>query len=170
MTRFAKLPVLMVLMAAGYLVSRDAPAAEVLTQVRVVCAADPAGKRTECPADTSAGVVLAKSMGSAPCLLGKTWGYENDKVWVSEGCGAEFVTGKVATAAAAAAAAAAGAAAGSAAEVAKPSSPEYIPNAGFRLYEGDNARSTCACSPMCATSTRRDWIPATPISSVTLMT
>ena len=28
-----------------------------------------------------------------PCLLGKTWGYDQTSVWVSDGCSAEFVTG-----------------------------------------------------------------------------
>src|SRR4029077_16171966 len=32
------------------------------------------GERTQCAADTSAGVVLVRSTGAAPCLLGRTWG------------------------------------------------------------------------------------------------
>ena len=35
------------------------------------------GERQECPADTSRGVVLARSYGDAACLLGKTWGYSD---------------------------------------------------------------------------------------------
>ena len=49
------------------------------------------GQRIVCVADTSAGVVLVKSSGSAPCLLGKTWGYDNTSIWVSDGCAGEFV-------------------------------------------------------------------------------
>ena len=44
-------------------------------------------------ADTSKGVVLLRSMGDAPCLLGRTWGYDQTSVWVSDGCSAEFATG-----------------------------------------------------------------------------
>ena len=46
------------------------------------------------PADTSEGVVLLRSMGDAPCLLGKTWGYDQISVWVSEGCGGVFALGE----------------------------------------------------------------------------
>ena len=60
----------------------------------VTCESKP-GERTQCPADTSAGVVLLRSTGEAPCLLGKTWGYDQTSVWVSDGCSAEFGTGTV---------------------------------------------------------------------------
>ncbi len=63
----------------------------------VACASTP-GQRTECPADTSRGVVLLRSRGEAPCLLGRTWGYDQTSVWVSDGCSAEFATGAVADA------------------------------------------------------------------------
>jgi hypothetical protein len=56
--------------------------------------------RQHCPADTSAGVVLVKSTGPAECLLGRTWGYDATGVWVSDGCGGEFLTGAAAAAAA----------------------------------------------------------------------
>jgi hypothetical protein len=46
------------------------------------------GKRSNCKADTSKGVVLVRSSGDAPCLLGKTWGYDQTSVWVSDGCSA----------------------------------------------------------------------------------
>src|SRR5918994_6652334 len=51
------------------------------------------GGRTSCAADTSKGVVLLRSSGDAPCLLGKTWGYDQTSVWVSDGCTADFATG-----------------------------------------------------------------------------
>ncbi len=50
------------------------------------------GQRRHCDADTSNGVVLARSTGSAACLLGRTWGYDDTGIWVSDGCGGEFVT------------------------------------------------------------------------------
>jgi hypothetical protein len=49
------------------------------------------GDRQHCAADTSAGVLLARSTGAGACLLGKTWGYDDAGVWVSDGCGGEFV-------------------------------------------------------------------------------
>ena len=49
-----------------------------------------AGARQVCAGDTSGGVALIRSTGSAACLLGKTWGYDNAGVWVNEGCSGEF--------------------------------------------------------------------------------
>src|SRR5262245_61811071 len=57
---------------------------------RVTCSSAP-GAREHCAANTSSGVVLARSTGEAACLLGKTWGYDDTGVWVSDGCSAEFV-------------------------------------------------------------------------------
>ena len=74
-----------------------AQAAAPVQAAPVACASIP-GQRTQCPADTSRGVVLLRSMGQAPCLLGRTWGYDQSSVWVSDGCSAEFATGTVADA------------------------------------------------------------------------
>ncbi len=52
------------------------------------------GQRLHCPATTSAGVALVKSTGTGPCLLGKTWGYDDTGVWVSDNCGGEFALGQ----------------------------------------------------------------------------
>ena len=52
------------------------------------------GQRVQCPATTSAGVALVKSTGTAPCLIGKTWGYDATGVWVSDNCGGEFALGQ----------------------------------------------------------------------------
>jgi len=57
-------------------------------------------QRMHCPADTSSGVALVLSTGPGECLLGKTWGYDETSVWVSNGCGGEFTLGQGATAAA----------------------------------------------------------------------
>ena len=58
----------------------------------VTCSSKP-GERSSCAADTSKGVVLLRSMGEAPCMLGRTWGYDQASIWVSDGCSAEFGTG-----------------------------------------------------------------------------
>ena len=52
------------------------------------------GQRNHCDADTSAGVALMRSTGSGACLLGKTWGYDDTGVWVSDNCGGEFELGQ----------------------------------------------------------------------------
>ena len=59
------------------------------SQVTVSCASK-AGERTQCAADTTAGVVLVRSTGTAACLLGKTWGYDQTSIWVSDGWSADF--------------------------------------------------------------------------------
>jgi hypothetical protein len=95
-------------------------AASQVTAVVVPCASKP-GERTQCAADTSAGVVLLRSMGAAPCLLGKTWGYDQGSVWVSDGCSAEFGTGPAEP------------------ETTKPKPLSHIPNVGFLLFASDEA-------------------------------
>jgi len=54
------------------------------------------GQHRHCAADTSAGVVLARSTGSAECARGSTWGYDDTSIWVADGCSAEFVVGATA--------------------------------------------------------------------------
>jgi hypothetical protein len=90
----------------------------------LTCTSTLTSGRQQCPADTSAGVVLTRSIGQAPCLLGKTWGYDDTGVWVSDGCAGEFIAGKAAPAAQ---------------EQIQKRAPTHIPNAGFLLYEGDKA-------------------------------
>lgn len=61
----------------------------------VTCSSGP-GERQSCAADTSAGVALLRSTGSATCLLGNNWGYDTTGVWVSDGCAGEFQLGQAA--------------------------------------------------------------------------
>jgi len=88
----------------------------------VTCSSKP-GERSSCAADTSKGVVLLRSMGDAPCLLGRTWGYDQTSVWVSDGCSAEFGTGSVVQA-----------------QTTKPKAPSHVPNVGFLLFDGDKGQ------------------------------
>lgn len=97
------------------------PAQQTSTAQRVTCTSKE-GQRIICAADTSAGVVLVRSTGSAPCLLGKTWGYDNTSIWVSDGCAGEFIAGQVAQAPTSA------------------PSPGYVPNLGFKLYDGEKGQ------------------------------
>ena len=100
-------------------------AASAAEPVATVSCSSEAGARIHCPANTSAGVALVRSTGTAACLLGKTWGYDDTGIWVSDGCAGEFVAGTPPPADAA---------------PAKEKSPAYVPNAGFLLYEGENGQ------------------------------
>jgi len=87
----------------------------------ITCSSKP-GETNRCPGDTSSGVVLLRSSGAAPCLLGKTWGYDQTTIWVSDGCSGDFLVGQAAAPEA-------------------PKKPlEHIPNVGFRLYEGEKGQ------------------------------
>ena len=57
-------------------------------RVTVPCSAA-AGAREVCTANTAAGVDIIS--GSPACVLGRTWGYDRDGIWVSDGCQATFV-------------------------------------------------------------------------------
>jgi hypothetical protein len=102
----------------------QAQGAALTTPTRVTCASK-LGERVHCPADTSAGVILATSTGEAACLLGKTWGYDDKGVWVSDGCVGEFIVTQ---------------SPGEPIEPAKQKTPRYVPNAGFLLFEGDGGQ------------------------------
>jgi Protein of unknown function (DUF3011) len=98
------------------------PTASAQSPANVLACTSKPGETAHCPADTSAGVLLNRSTGSAPCLLGKTWGYDQNSVWVSDGCSAEFMVGPLE-------------------QQPAPKKPlEHIPNAGFRLYEGEKGQ------------------------------
>jgi hypothetical protein len=88
----------------------------------VTCSSKP-GERSSCAADTSKGAVLLRSTGDAPCLLGKSWGYDQTSVWVSNGCSAEFVTGPAVEP-----------------ETKKPRPLSHIPNVGFLLVDNDKGQ------------------------------
>src|SRR5262249_35183529 len=92
-------------------------------QVTVTCSSK-IGERSHCPADTSQGVALARSTGESACLLGKTWGYDDTGIWVSDGCSASFVVGKKLE--------------GAVTErEEKGKMPFYQPNIGFLLFSGE---------------------------------
>jgi hypothetical protein len=99
----------LVILAAGWLVTgakaeddatstRAASAAqppqqEVMGPILITCASKP-GERQHCPANTSKGVALARSSGESACLLGKTWGFDDQGIWVSDGCTGDFLVAR----------------------------------------------------------------------------
>jgi hypothetical protein len=96
-------------------------AAQAVAQNAVACSSE-AGQRVNCPADTKSGVALLRSTGSAPCLLGKTWGYDDTGIWVSDGCSGQFYAGQLQL------------------PQTKVKPLEHVPNAGFLLYDGDQGQ------------------------------
>ena len=48
------------------------------------------GARHYCSADTGAGVQLRRQISDSPCIQGSTWGYDQQGVWVDQGCRADF--------------------------------------------------------------------------------
>jgi hypothetical protein len=103
--------------------AQDASAQPAAVEVRVTCTSKP-GERQQCPADTSKGVALVRSSGEAPCLLGKTWGYDDEGVWVADGCSGDFVVGQGLEEAVE--------------RVQRKARPlQHIPNIGFLLVDGD---------------------------------
>jgi len=87
---------LAVMLAGLSLAAASVPARAGEPPAPTVTCASQAGERQHCAADTSAGVALVRSTGTTPCLLGKSWGYDDKGVWVSDGCGGEFVLGQTA--------------------------------------------------------------------------
>jgi hypothetical protein len=101
--------------------AQTSPAPAAITPAAVITCSSTAGERRQCAADTSAGVALTRSTGSAACLLGKTWGYDDTGIWVSDGCSGEFIAGQPAQE-----------------QETKKKPLEYVPNAGFLLYTGEH--------------------------------
>lgn len=104
----------------------DASPAPAITQAQsgtVTCTSVPGGPQVHCPADTSNGVILVNSTGPTACLLGRTWGYDKDSVWVSDGCVGEFRTGRIATSG-----------------EATSTTPRHLPNVGFLIFDGDKGQ------------------------------
>jgi hypothetical protein len=62
-----------------------------------VCASR--GARRYCPADIGYGAVaLVRTIGNGRCEYGRTWSYDREGVWVTQGCAAEFEVGYTDTA------------------------------------------------------------------------
>lgn len=70
----------------GYRLSADAlpPNAS-----KVTCESLDGGSKP-CPVDTARGVGLLRQISDADCVLNRTWGYDRNGIWVSNGCRAEF--------------------------------------------------------------------------------
>jgi len=115
--------VLLLLAATAPVQDTQQPSKEGQQRSQTVTCTSKLGERLQCAADTSRGIVLLRSTGEAPCLLGRTWGYDQASVWVSDGCSGEFATGPV-----------------SEQEDKKPGVPRHVPNVGFLLFDGEKGQ------------------------------
>ena len=60
-------------------------------QEKVITCSDNSGHGAHCHAITSGGVDLVRQRSGSPCVQDQTWGVDNDGIWVSHGCRADFV-------------------------------------------------------------------------------
>ena len=51
-------------------------------------------RQQRCEADTRGGVQLVRQLSKSSCVQGRSWGYDRYGVWVSDGCRAEFASGR----------------------------------------------------------------------------
>ncbi len=49
------------------------------------------GTYVRCPANTRRGVLLQRQLTNRPCRQNQTWGFDNQGIWVTQGCEAEFL-------------------------------------------------------------------------------
>ena len=52
------------------------------------------GKNRHCAVDTGGGVRMARQLSRSACVEGSSWGVDRGGIWVTQGCRAEFVTGR----------------------------------------------------------------------------
>jgi hypothetical protein len=52
------------------------------------------GGRKQCPVDTTRGVGLIQQLSDADCVLNRSWGYDRNGIWVTNGCRAEFAVAR----------------------------------------------------------------------------
>ncbi len=58
----------------------------------ITCSSDD-GRRRNCAADTSGGVLLLNQRSGSPCTRGYSWGDDQNGIWVDRGCRADFQIG-----------------------------------------------------------------------------
>lgn len=51
------------------------------------------GSYQSCAADTRGGVTLSRQLSSQGCWEGDSWGYDRNRIWVNNGCRAQFNVG-----------------------------------------------------------------------------
>jgi hypothetical protein len=84
--------------AKGVWVSRGCRAefavkAKKAAMARALTCMSKGGARATCAGETQYGVAIVKQLGPNHCILGETWGFDQDGVWVDKGCQAQFALG-----------------------------------------------------------------------------
>ena len=51
------------------------------------------GDRVRCAAETTYGVALARQLDESVCILGRSWGFDSEGIWVDGNCHAQFALG-----------------------------------------------------------------------------
>jgi hypothetical protein len=72
---------------------RTAAAAPASPQGRVMGCDSNDMRRHICATDTRGGVQMIRQKSDAPCVQGKTWGFDGGGIWVDRGCRADFQIG-----------------------------------------------------------------------------
>jgi hypothetical protein len=75
----------------GYLTGANGPMTSAAIARPAVKCESRDGRRNFCRADTSFGVTMLRQNSDSACVRGESWGYDNDGIWVSNGCRAEFL-------------------------------------------------------------------------------
>jgi Protein of unknown function (DUF3011) len=55
------------------------------------------GRRNYCNANTRGGVHISRQLSGSACIQNQTWGWDNNRIWVDQGCRAEFTVGSGST-------------------------------------------------------------------------
>lgn len=63
------------------------------TAERLTCESQDGGRKV-CPTDTSRGVGLIQQLSGSDCVLNRSWGYDRNGIWVTNGCRAEFAVAR----------------------------------------------------------------------------
>jgi hypothetical protein len=63
------------------------------TMARSVTCESKDNARVACPADTLYGIALIRQFNEKPCVLGESWGFDQDGIWVTNGCHGQFILG-----------------------------------------------------------------------------
>lgn len=64
-----------------------------LAQASTVTCESSNGGYQSCAVDTRGGVTLSRQLSSQGCWEGDTWGYDRNRIWVNNGCRAQFQVG-----------------------------------------------------------------------------
>ena len=83
-------------LASLLLIASFAGAAPALARYTISCKS-PAYRYQYCSASTDGYARLLNQTSNAPCVQGRTWGYDNGGVWVNGGCGGSFEVGSPGT-------------------------------------------------------------------------